>query len=250
MQMGLRDKVVVCTGATGGIGRPTARLFAEEGATVVCVDREQGALDDLVKSLPGKGHLAIAADLNGRAAADAVVAETLERFGRVDALAHLAAVLRTIDLDQVTEEQWNEHMAVNVNAAFFLARSAAEAMKERGEGGRVMVMTSGAWLSGGMPTRLPYATTKGAITTMVRGLAKAYGPHGITVNAIAPGLIDTAMMRDGLTDDKRAELEEATPLRRFGDPEEIASVVVFLASRPASFIAGATINVSGGYTLY
>jgi NAD(P)-dependent dehydrogenase (short-subunit alcohol dehydrogenase family) len=111
-------------------------------------------------------------------------------------------------------------------------------------------MSSGAWLSGGMATRLPYATTKGAVTTMSRGLAKAYGPFGITVNTIAPGLIDTAMMRSGLSDVDRRQMEEATPLRRFGTPEEVASVVVFLASDSASFISGATINVSGGYTLY
>jgi NAD(P)-dependent dehydrogenase (short-subunit alcohol dehydrogenase family) len=85
---------------------------------------------------------------------------------------------------------------------------------------------------------------------MSRGLAKAYGPHGITVNAIAPGLIDTAMMRSGLSDVDRRTMEEATPLKRFGTPEEVAAVVVFLASDAASFISGATINVSGGFTLY
>jgi NAD(P)-dependent dehydrogenase (short-subunit alcohol dehydrogenase family) len=85
---------------------------------------------------------------------------------------------------------------------------------------------------------------------MARGLAKAYGPYGITVNTIAPGLIDTAMMRTGLSDSARRQMEEATPLKRFGTPEEVASVVAFLASDAASFISGATINVSGGFTLY
>jgi NAD(P)-dependent dehydrogenase (short-subunit alcohol dehydrogenase family) len=85
---------------------------------------------------------------------------------------------------------------------------------------------------------------------MSRGLAKAYGPHGITVNTIAPGLIDTAMMRKGLSDSARKQMEDATPLRRFGNPEEVAAVVAFLASDAASFISGATINVSGGFTLY
>jgi 3-oxoacyl-[acyl-carrier protein] reductase len=85
---------------------------------------------------------------------------------------------------------------------------------------------------------------------MVRSLAKAYGPHDITVNAVAPGLIETAMMRDGLTPERRSTMEQMTPLGRFGTPEEVASVVVFLASAPASFVSGATINVSGAYTLY
>ena len=149
-----------------------------------------------------------------------------------------------------SEDDWQKHMDSNVNATFFFARAAASIMKQQGKGGRIILMTSGAWLSGGMSDRLPYATTKGAVTTMARGLAKALGPFGITVNAIAPGLIDTAMMRKGLSDSARLQMEEATPLRRFGTPEEIASVVAFLASDAASFISGATINVSGGFTLY
>lgn len=250
MRLGLEGKVVVCTGAAGGIGRPTAQLFAEEGARVVCVDRDAAALGDVVSSLPGDGHLGLPVLLKGRASAEEVIARAVAANGRVDVLAHLAAVLQTIDLNDVTEEQWNEHMTVNVNATFFLARAAAEQMRTQGEGGRLVVITSGAWLSGGLPTRLPYATTKGAVTTMIRGLAKAYGPDNITANTVAPGLIDTAMMRSGLTDQERQRLEGATPLRRFGDPKEIASVIVFLASQHASFITGATINVSGGNTLY
>jgi NAD(P)-dependent dehydrogenase (short-subunit alcohol dehydrogenase family) len=250
MFLGLERKVVILTGAAGGIGRPTARMFAEEGAQVVCVDRDNDSLSDLMDSLPGKGHSSIAINLDGKTSADSVVETVLEHYGRVDALAHLAAMLQTINIDEVTEEQWDEHMRVNVNATFFLARAVAESMKAREIEGRLLIMSSGAWLSGGLPTRLPYATTKGAVTTMVRGLAKVYGPYGITVNTIAPGLIETAMMRSGLSDEKRKEMEDATPLRRFGRPEEIASVSVFMCSAMASFIAGATVNVSGGNTLY
>ncbi|UCR88185.1 SDR family NAD(P)-dependent oxidoreductase [Mycetocola spongiae] len=250
MKLGLENKVVLCTGAAGGIGRPTARIFAEEGARVICVDRDASAVEELVASLPGEGHTGIALTVHDRATAEEVVARVLATYGRIDVLAHLAAMLQTVELTEVTEEQWMAHMNVNVNATFFLARAAAEAMCEHGDGGRVTIISSGAWLSGGLSTRLPYATTKGAVTTMARGLAKAYGPRNITVNTIAPGLIDTAMMRDGLTPERRVELEEATPLRRFGTPEEIASVIVFTSSAPASFISGATLNVSGGNTLY
>lgn len=250
MLLGLQGKVVLCTGAAGGISRPTARMFAQEGARVVCVDCDQAALDELAASLPGQGHLAMAANLDGQAAAEQAVARALAECGRVDVLAHLAAVLHAVDIGSVTEEDWNEHLRVNVTAAFFIARAAAESMKLGGQGGAIILMTSGAWLTGGMPTRLPYATTKGAVTTMTRSLAKAYGPHAVTVNSIAPGLVDTPMMRFGLTPAQRAEMEQATPLRRFGTPEEIASVVVFLASSQASFVSGATINVPGGYTLY
>jgi NAD(P)-dependent dehydrogenase (short-subunit alcohol dehydrogenase family) len=162
----------------------------------------------------------------------------------------MAAVLEILEIDDVTEKDWQNHMNSNVSVTFFFARAAANIMKEQGKGGRIILLSSGAWLSGGMSDRLPYATTKGAVTTMSKGLAKAYGPHGITVNAIAPGLIDTAMMRKGLSDSARKQMENATPLRRFGNPEEVAAVVAFLASDAASFISGATINVSGGFILY
>ena len=189
-------------------------------------------------------------ELTGAAAGSEAVNRTIATHGRLDVLVHMAAMMQVLNLDEVNEDQWHEHMEVNVNTTFFLARAAAEAMKVHSIAGRIILMSSGAWLSGGLATRLPYATTKGAVNTMSRGLAKAYGPHGITVNAIAPGLIDTAMMRSGLTDATRRQMEEATPLRRFGTPDEVASVVVFLASDEASFISGATINVSGGFTLY
>ncbi len=250
MNLDLTDRVVVMTGAAGGIGRATLALLVDAGAFVVCVDRDREALDSLIDVAPAERILLLPIELENSDAAKAVIDQALAKYGRLDALVHMSAMLQVLELPEITEEQWQAHMDVNVNTTFFLARSAAEAMKAKGIRGRLILMSSGAWLSGGMATRLPYATTKGAVTTMSRGLAKAYGPFGITVNTIAPGLIDTAMMRSGLSDVDRRQMEEATPLRRFGTPEEVASVVVFLASDSASFISGATINVSGGYTLY
>lgn len=250
MDLGLAGKVVVCTGAAGGIGLPTAELFAAEGARVVCVDRDAMAADDVVAGLPGHGHVPLGADLGDRGSAEAVVRAAVEATGRIDVLAHLAAVLRPAPVAAVSEELWDEHLAVNLTATFFLARAAAQRLRAQGSGGRIVLITSGAWLSGGLPDRLPYATTKGAVTTMLRGLAKEYGPDGITVNAVAPGLVDTGMMRAGLPEGARGALEAATPLRRFADPVEIAAVIVFLASARASFVSGASVNVSGGHTLY
>jgi NAD(P)-dependent dehydrogenase (short-subunit alcohol dehydrogenase family) len=250
MDLGLNGKVVVLTGAAGGIGRHTAFRFAEEGAHVVAIDRDDAALHDLVNSLPGRGHSRIEATLVGQQTAEAAIAQALRTHGRIDVLAHLAGILEAIPVAEVTEEQWDSHMNVNVRATFFLARATAEAMRADEVHGRILLMSSGSWLSGGMPTRLPYATSKGAVTTMARSLAKEYGPAGICVNSIAPGLIDTGMMREGLSPERRLEMEAATPLRRFGRPEEIADATVYLCSDRASFVSGATINVSGGNTLY
>lgn len=250
MKLDFSNRVVLVTGAAGGIGRASVALFGAAGAHVVCVDRDREALLSLNDIVPAGQLTLLPIELTGAAAANEVVGRTLTDHHRLDALVHMSAMLQILNLDDVTEDQWQDHMEVNVNTTFFLARTAAEAMKDRSIAGRIILMSSGAWLSGGMATRLPYATTKGAVTTMARGLAKAYGPDGITVNTIAPGLIDTAMMRSGLSDADRRQMEDATPLRRFGTPEEVASVVLFLASEAASFISGATINVSGGFTLY
>jgi NAD(P)-dependent dehydrogenase (short-subunit alcohol dehydrogenase family) len=247
---GLRDKAVICTGAAGGIGSVTAALFAGEGARVLCVDRTDALARRAVAGLTGRGHAAVACDLRDPSAGALIVRAAMDALGSVDVLAHLAAVLVPSSVASVTEDNWDLHMEVNARASFLLARAAAMRMEEAGRGGRIILATSGAWLSGGLPDRLAYAASKGAVTTMVRGLAKAFGPHGITVNAIAPGLVDTAMMSLGLEPDTRQALEAATPLRRFARPEEIAACVVFLASASASYVSGATLNVSGGFTLY
>lgn len=250
MILDLTDRVILVTGAAGGIGRASVKLLVDAGAHVVCVDHDHAALESLIELAPVERMTLIPTELSDADSASYVIARSLELHQRLDALVHMSAMLQTVTLTDVTEDQWLAHMAVNVNTTFFLARAAAESMKDRSIAGRILLMSSGAWLSGGMSMRLPYATTKGAVTTMSRGLAKAYGPHGIRVNTIAPGLIDTTMMRSGLTDVERRQMEDATPLRRFGTPEEVASVVVFLVSDAASFISGASINVSGGFTLY
>lgn len=250
MDTGLKDKAVICTGAAGGIGSVTAAMFADEGARVLCVDRTEALAQSTVGGLTGHDHAALACDLRDPSAGALIVRAAVNSLGGVDVLAHLAAVLVPNSVSSLTVDDWDLHMEVNARASFFLARAAATHMEEVGLGGRIVVATSGAWLSGGLPDRLAYASSKGAVTTMVRGMAKAFGPYGITVNAIAPGLVDTAMMSLGLDPETRQALHAATPLRRFARPEEIAACVVFLASAPASYVSGATLNVSGGFTLY
>jgi NAD(P)-dependent dehydrogenase (short-subunit alcohol dehydrogenase family) len=250
MNLDFADRVIILTGAGGGIGSASVKLLVESGAHVICVDQNEAALQSLSKSLPQNQITLVPMAITDAGSVSKVMELVMTKHSHLDAFIHLAAVLEILEIDDVTEEDWQNHMNSNVSATFFFSRAAANVMKEQGKGGRIILLSSGAWLSGGMSDRLPYATTKGAVTTMSRGLAKAYGPHGITVNTIAPGLIDTAMMRKGLSDSARKQMEDATPLRRFGNPEEVAAVVAFLASDAASFISGATINVSGGFTLY
>jgi NAD(P)-dependent dehydrogenase (short-subunit alcohol dehydrogenase family) len=245
----LAGQGVLVTGAAGAIGGAVAFACAAEGASVVCVDRNAERVGAIGAGLPGDGHATLVADLTEPPARDAVVANAVERLGRLDALVDCAAVLRPAPFEEIDDADWDVHLEVNVKAVFGLCRAAARVMRESG-GGRLVLFTSGCWQYGGLPDRLPYCTTKGAVVTMARGLARSLGPDNITVNTIAPGLVDSPMMDTGLDPETRARLEAATPLRRFGRPEEIATAAVFLASSDASYVSGATLTVSGGYVLH
>ena len=248
---GLEGRGVIVTGAAGGMGRPVVDAFASTGARVMAVDLHQAAVDELVAGLDGDGHIAVGADLTDIDGHDALVARARSELGNVFVLAHLAAVLRRRDsIDQVTEADWDFQVDTNLKAGFFLCRAAADAMKDQGEGGRIVAFTSQGWWTGGFGGSVVYSASKGGIVSMVRGLARTYGPDQITVNAVSPGMVDTPMLMDGLQPEVLESLRTATPLGRVADPAELAGTVVFLASDHASFISGATINVSGAMLMY
>jgi NAD(P)-dependent dehydrogenase (short-subunit alcohol dehydrogenase family) len=164
---------------------------------------------------------------------------------------HLAAILRRqARLSDVTEQDWDAQMNTNLKATFFLCRAAAEAMASQGHGGRLITFTSQGWWTGGFGGSVVYNTAKGGIVTMTRGMARTYGKDGITVNAIAPGQVRTPMLLTGLDQRVLESMTEATPLGRVAEPAEIAGLAVFLASRHAGFITGATINATGGFLMY
>lgn len=250
--LGIEGKGVVVTGAAGGIGGATARMFAEEGARVLAVDLEQGAVDGVVSALPQPDrHLAVGADLRDLAGQEALLRRAAEAFDSFDALAHCAAVLRRrFTIDEVTEEDWDFQIDVNLKATFFLNRTAATLFKEQGRGGRIVNFSSQGWWTGGFGGSVVYAASKGGITSMTRGLARTYAADGITVNVVSPGGVDTPMMTANQTDEQLASFLQLIPIGRLATPEEIAGVVVFLASEQARYITGATVNVSGGQLMY
>ena len=248
---GLEGKGVVVTGAAGGIGRAVAQAFAANGARVMAVDLRREGVEETVAGMEGGGHLAVAADLSDIVAHGALVERAEAEIGGVDVLAHLAAVLRRrATVDDVTEDDWDVQLDVNLKAAFFLCRAAANAMRRRGGGGRIITFSSQGWWSGGFGGSVVYSASKGGIVSMTRGLARTYGPDGITVNAVSPGLVDTPMLTDDLAPEALEALTRATPLGRVARPDELAGTVVFLASDHASYISGATVNVSGGFLMY
>ncbi len=250
---GVREHAVVVTGAAGGIGRSVAEAFAVAGAHVVAVDIAAEGLAETVAGLEGGAarHQLVAFDLRDWHDHDSLFAAAQERFGRFDHLVHVAAVLvRRSEVDDVTEDDWDFQSDVNLKATFFLMRSAARSLRRTGRGGSITAFTSQGWATGGFGGSVAYCATKGGVVSMARGLARTYAPDGIRVNTIAPGAVNTAMMTDGMSADAIEAFVGQIPMGRMGRTEELAAPAVFLASDHASYITGATLNVSGGFLMY
>ena len=250
--LGLEDRGVIVTGAAGGIGGGVVAAFAAAGARVCAVDlREQEAKEVVARLASPERHLAVGADLTDLTAHDSVLSRARSAFGRVNALAHLAAVLRRrATIDDVTEEDWDAQIDVNLKATFFLNRAAARLFREQGSGGRIVNFTSQAWWTGGFGGSVVYAASKGGIVSMSRGLARTLAPYGITVNTVSPGGVSTPMMLDELTEEQVQTFVGMIPLGRLAEPDELSGAVLFLASEHARYITGATVNVSGGQLMY
>jgi NAD(P)-dependent dehydrogenase (short-subunit alcohol dehydrogenase family) len=248
---GLEGKGVIVTGASGGIGRAVAEAFATTGAKVMAVDLEQARVDEVVAGFEGSGHFGVAQDLRDLAGHAPLVERARAELGNLYVLASLAAVLRRRgSVDEVTEDDWDFQHDVNLKANFFLCRAAAQAMVEQGQGGRIVLFSSQGWWTGGFGGSVVYSATKGGVTSMCRGLARTYGPHRITVNVVSPGQVHTPMLMTGLAPEVYEAMSKQTPLGYVAEPVELAGPVVFLASDHASYITGATLNVSGGFLMY
>ena len=249
---GLRDTGVVVTGAGRGIGRAVAEAMAATGARVLAVDVDPH-VEGVIAELDGgaERHRAHVCDLATLATHDDVVAAVIALAGRFDHLAHCAAVLRRrADIDDVTEDDWDFQVDVNLKATFFLMRRAARALATNADGGSITAFTSQGWMTGGFGGSVVYAATKGGIVSMTRGMARTYARSKVRVNTVSPGGVETPMMLDGLTDEALASFVADIPLGRLAQPDELAGAVVFLASNHARYITGATINVSGGFLMY
>jgi NAD(P)-dependent dehydrogenase (short-subunit alcohol dehydrogenase family) len=249
---GLQDRGVLVTGATGGIGSAIVGALAQEGSRVAAVDLDQDAVDALVAGLDHpERHLGIAADLRETQRLDGLVRGARAELGSLHALVHVAGVLvRRPDIDAVTEDDWDLQHDVNLRATFFLNRAVARVMQEDGRGGRIINFASQGWWTGGFGGSTAYSASKGGVVSLSRGLARTLGPDGITVNCVAPGAVDTPMLREGMDGPALDAFRAQIPLGRFAEPAELAPTVVFLASDHAAYISGATINVSGGQLMY
>jgi len=248
---GLAGKGVIVTGASGGIGREIAVGMAEAGARVCATDLPDRGVEQVARSLSGRSdHLAIELNLGDLDAIEPAIDSVTERFGEIWALVHAAAFLKREEPNDVTEDSWDAQFDVNLKATFWLNRAVGNRLSEQGQGGRIINFTSAAWLTGPMINSDAYSASKGGVVTLTRGFARRLGPFGITVNAISPGQIATELQAQENTPEAMESISNDCPLGRMGTASEVASVAVFLASSHASFVSGATINVSGGLVMY
>ena len=247
--MNVKDKVAIVTGSATGIGRAIATQLAHDGASVA-IDYvgSSARADDLVHALEtvGARAVAIAADVSDEAQVDMLVSETVGRFGRLDILVNNAGIEHEYPFLETPTAEWNKVIAINLTGPFLCSRRAAKQMVAQGGGGRIINISS-VHEDLPMPTNSPYCAAKGGVRMLMRTIALELAPHGITVNNIAPGAIDTPMDAPLKKDPgKMHALLAEIPLRRMGKPHEVAELCAYLASDAAAYSTGSTFFIDGG----
>ena len=236
---GVRGKVVIVTGAASGQGAAEAKLFAAEGAKVVVTDINEAGRDIAA----GLGALFVRHDVGEKTSWAEVITNTLDRHGRLDVLVNNAAVYKPARFLDTDEDLWDLHYRVNQRGVFLGMRAAVDVMLRTGGGSIVNTVSISAMSS--YPAQFAYGTSKWALRGLTTLAATELAPLGIRVNGVYPGMIDTPMTRQNTPEHNQA-MAEMIPMRRFGTPEEVARLVVFLASDEASYIAGAEVKIGGG----
>jgi NAD(P)-dependent dehydrogenase (short-subunit alcohol dehydrogenase family) len=243
----LRDKIALVTGAASGIGAATSRRFAREGATVAINDARPEGLEAVAGDIRAAGAeaLLLPGDVTKKADCERLVQDVTRTFGRLDILINNAGVNRDAMAAKMTEEQWDAVLAVNLKGTFLCAQAALPGMRERAWGRVVNTSSVGALGNIGQAN---YAASKAGVIGLTKTLALEYAKYGVTVNAIAPGPVMTAMLA-GVPDAIRERIIAQVPVGRIASPDEIASVHVFLASDEAAFITGQVIFADGGMSV-
>ncbi len=242
----LTGRVACVTGASSGLGRQVAKVLAAAGARVVGVARRPEALARLTEEI-GANADAVVADISDRSRVDALTRDVSAKFGAPDILVHAAGLNTREAADDVTPEGWDQTMAVNLSAPFFLSQSMVPEMKKKGWG-RIVNFAS-LQTTRAFPGGVAYGATKAGIGQLTRAMAEAWSPFGITANAIGPGFFPTELTRAVFDDPARAERNAAqTCIRRNGEMADINGTILFLCSRASDYVTGQVLMVDGGFT--
>ncbi len=245
----LQDKVAIITGAGSGFGRATAELFAKEGAKIVAVDLNQDTANQTAQAIVDAGRQAIgvAADVANEENVKAFIDAAINEFGKIDILFNNAGIYAPGNVETTSIEDWNRSVNVNMTALFLAAKHAMPHLLES-KGNIINTASAGGII--GFPDAVAYATTKGAVISFTRAVAVDYADKGVRSNAICPGTGETGMTKELLeVPEIRDGFLAPIPMKRLGQPEDIANAALFLASDQASYITGHALPVDGGWTM-
>ena len=242
--MRLKDKVAIVTGGANGIGEATCYRFAQEGAKVVIADLKEDEVkkvEQKIKDMGGEA-LGVVCNVADKASVDAMVQKTVDTFGTVDILINNAGITRDAIFHKMTEEQWDQVFDVNLKGVFYCCKAVVPIMRDKGYGRIVNISSVSRF---GNPGQANYSATKAGLVGFTRTMAKELGPKGVTVNAIAPGSIETAMFL-AVPEKIREVAARANALQRPGTVEEVANAILFFAGDESSYVTGQCLQVDGG----
>ena len=247
----LKDKVAIITGGAGlnGLGFATARLMAAQGARVVVLDLA-GAEPEAAAARLDAGHLGIVADVSDKASCDAAVAAVLQAFGRIDVLVNNAGITQPAKTLDITGADYDRILDVSLRGTLYMSQAVLPAMRKQQSGSIVCISSVSAQRGGGILGGPYYSAAKAGVLGLARAMAREFGPEGIRVNCITPGLIGTDLIKGKLSEEKKAEIAETIPLGRLGRADDIAGACVFLASDLSLYCTGITLDVNGGMLIH
>ena len=245
----LKDKVAIITGAASGIGKATAKLFAEHGAKVVVADIDKDGGSQIVTQIQNGGNEAIfvETDVTLKVNTEKMVAQTVETYGKLDILFNNAGIAMRLPVAELPEEDWHRCLDVNLTGVFLCAKAAIPAMLKNGCGS--IINMSSIYGVVGADVRAAYVASKGGVTNLTRGMALDYAENNIRVNCICPGFVETPLVAGVIkTPEEYQTLADKHPMCRLGQPEEIAYGALYLASDESAFVTGIALPIDGGYT--
>jgi len=247
----LQGKVAAISGAASrrGIGLASARAMAAQGGQVAILDLDEATAAAAADTL-GDGHLGLACDVADPEACRRAVQEVTERLGPIDILVNNAGITQPLELMDIKLQDYEAVTRVNLRGTLQLSQAVVPAMRERKRGSIICISSVSAQRGGGIFGGPHYSAAKAGVLGLMRAMARELGPHGIRVNAVTPGLIETDITGGLLTEERKAEINKTIPLGRLGRPEDVADICLFLASDLSAYVTGATIDVNGGMHIH